>query len=162
IRSVEWDTLPRSAVALGDAGAIGESIDLVRGKIERINGELAALHVELALIDRVQPVPTNGVAPSLRPGLFLEGLGAVRKRRTDTVYAVRKKQYELYLANDELEQLAKRKALFGHTSDQEEEESSFLVTIDASDPGEAELEIIYAADWATWRPYYQLRIDPKE
>jgi hypothetical protein len=159
VRAVEWDRVPAKKIELSDAAALDEAISLLRAKVEHLGAEMGALELEVALIDAVQPVPTANGAPQLRPDIFLQGLEVVRKRRSETVYELRKKQYERSCAEDELRELAERRARSGKTSDDGGVATVFVVTLETSG-GDVLVDVTYDAEWATWRPYYHLRIDP--
>lgn len=127
-------------------------------KVHRLRGEHSALQAELRLIDRVLP-GRDREAPldRLRPAAFLQGLEALTKRRRDTLYAIRVAEYELALAE---QALADARA-FAHAAGRTEllgPRAAIVVGVETAAAGPAELDLTYTSGWATWRPYYSLRL----
>lgn len=159
VRFVEGDDLSWSA----DADKTPEEQELLDAarKVHRLEGELQALQAEVELIDRLAPgrgLPSPHQLGPLRPEAFAEGLDVVVKRRRDALYASRVAAYELHRAQEHLRTLEARQQAAGQTA-RPAERAVVVVGLDVEAPGEAELSLIYDAAWATWRPYYALRLE---
>ena len=157
IRSVEFDEIPVQAEPLSDTEAQRRSIALLDVKLRRVRAKRASLVAELALIDRLQPRPNTSPLP-LRPATFLEGLDLVDERRRATVYGVRVLDYDIACLEEEIAAAGRRLARTGRTAGADERETVLVVAVELTEAATVEIEVSYVVDWATWRPFYRLRL----
>lgn len=158
VRFVETDDLAWSEPAPPSSheAAVAEALE----QVHRLEGERAALQAELRLIDRVAPGRgLEGPLARLRPDVFLTGLEALTKRRGETLYAIRVAEYELHLAEERLADARDAAGAAGRTRELGPK-ASVVVGVEAEVASRAVLDVTYTCGWATWRPYYALRIDP--
>jgi hypothetical protein len=159
VRFVEGDDLAWSADP-ADTPEDDAVADAAR-KVHRLDGELLALRAELELIDRLTPgrgLEEARLSGPLKPEVFGAGLDLVTQRRRETLYATRVAAYEFHLAQEALRSLEARREAGGRRAGPARR-AVVVVGVDADAPGEAELSLTYDAAWATWRPYYALRLD---
>lgn len=140
----------------GETSTHEKAIDLLESRARVLRGELDGLKAELALIDALAP-QVSSPQPTLRPDVFLRGLDFVASRRKETLAAIRRTERELEGVNADLNQAQRRRELAGLSSGGKS--ALLVVTVDAAEAGEHALEVVYEAAWATWRPYYHLRLD---
>lgn len=168
VRAIESELEVREPEPLSDATALSAAADTLRAKLHRIAGELEALALELRLIERVSPVGApqadlGSIAPGpLRPEVFLAGLDVLDRRRRETVARTRTLEEERRVTSEELAAVERRQALTGETGGSERSQSLIVVSLELTEPGPAMVDLTYEASWATWRPYYHLRLDGKE
>lgn len=156
VRAVELDEVRRPLPTQG-AGP-HTPLEALTTEVYRLRGERDALAEEIAILDSLHPDADAQRGP-LRPDTFLAGLEILLKRRQGTLAALRTKEKEVERAEESLAAERRRLEGSGHTIDQVEAHSALWVTIDVEAPGDAAIDVTYAIGWATWRPYYQLRLD---
>lgn len=157
VRFVESDDLSWRD-ADGDGSEASSRTKQAQQDVWRLQGQLEAMQQELHLIDRVLPGRGHtGPTGPLRPASFFEGLEALTQRRQQTLEAIQATQTQLHQAEDQLRRAAEVQQAQGRTEVQGDQ-SLLVVGLEASEDGEAELELTYTSGWATWRPYYALRL----
>lgn len=156
VRAVEVERLRRPPPST--TGSTQTPLELLAEEVYRLRGERAALEEELALIDALSPNAEAQRGP-LKPDVFIAGLEVLLERRGRTLAAFRALEVELDKKERAWSEEQRRLGHQGHTPDRVRAESALVVTVDAEEAGQAELELTYAIGWATWRPYYQLRLD---
>lgn len=156
VRAVELDEVRRPLPPQGEGPRT--PLEALATQVYRLRGERDALAEEIAILDSLHPDPDAQRGP-LRPEGFMAGLEILLKRRHGTIVALRAKEKEVERAEEALAAERRRVEGGGHTVDRVESEAALWVTIDADAGGDAAIDVTYAIGWATWRPYYQLRLD---
>jgi hypothetical protein len=165
VRAVESESVFAPQDALADGTAIARAVEILEAKIWRLNGEREALGMELALIDRVVPTAGGERQPSpsqLRPENFLAGLDALIARRRSALKTLREVDLDIYRTQEELREMRHRSSAAGKTAGSTEKKTVLVISLDVEEPGESTIDVVYEAVWATWRPYYHVRLDPKD
>jgi hypothetical protein len=130
--------------------------------------ELEALtgghQAEIALIERLAPVPPSAGDkdghPALRPDAFLSGLDFLVARESATRAALRQAERDLAELGRRLAEVREHQVRLGRTAGSARRSASFVVTLAGAGNGPCSLAVTYEAGWASWRPYYHLRLDP--
>lgn len=164
VRAVESERVTEPRDALSDGTALQRAVEALEAKSWRLQGEREALGMELSLIDRVVPSAGGDHLPApapLRPENFLAGLDALIARRRSALSALRAAELELYRTQEELRETRYRLSAAGNTSGSEEQRTMLVISLDIEELGDATIDVVYEARWATWRPYYHVRLDPK-
>lgn len=156
VRAVELDEVRRPLPAQNEGPRT--PLEVLATLVYRLRGERDALAEEIAILDSLHPDPDAQRGP-LRPDGFMAGLEILLKRRQGTLLALRAKEKEVERAEESLAAERRRVDGSGHTVDRVESDAALWVTIDAEAGGDASIDVTYAIAWATWRPYYQLRLD---
>lgn len=126
--------------------------------VHRFRGQLASLQSELQLIDRIIPGRgLEGTPGTLKPESFLAGLQTLMQRRRDTLYAARVAEYELQLAQEALVLAREHVGARGRT-ELSNPQGLVVVGVQAETETTVSLDLTYTSGWATWRPYYALRL----
>jgi hypothetical protein len=164
VRALERDTISEGPDATSDSAVLERAIQVLEAKSWRLIGERDALVAELALIDRVVPAGHfDGSSPApLRPESFLAGLDALITRRKSALKTLRKVEVESQTTIEELHETRARLTATGTTAGAGHKRSTLIIHLDIDDPGESSVDIVYEAAWATWRPHYHIRLDPKD
>lgn len=165
VRSVENDVLRETPDPASDSVALERMVRALEAKTWRLTGEREALAAEVELIDRVVPTSPHfdgSSAAALRPESFLNGLDALITRRKSALKSLRAAELDLQATFEELREMRLRAQLTGTTANAEEQRSILVVHVDVEESGEAILDVVYESAWATWRPYYHVRLDPKD
>lgn len=165
ILALELETVPAEVDLTSDAAALRLTSEALFAKIRKLGGELEAARYEISVIDGLHPTPAvlpGGVqaAVPFRPDVFLAGLDVVTERRRKTMALVRRLGREHDDALNTWRDLERRRDLVGETSRSSSSETLIATTVDLGDdaPGSLALDIEYARSWATWRPYYHIRL----
>jgi hypothetical protein len=166
VRSIESDVIAKKTDGASETTTLETIIETLEGKSRRIQGEIAALELEIALIDKVVPARGSAMhanaAPPLRPDVFIAGLDVLTGRRRDAVHALRAAQDELRINDEELAGVRERLARIGDTNEAGDKRSVLVIALDSQAAGECIVDVTYRAEWATWRPYYHIRLQPKD
>ncbi|MCK6549995.1 DUF4139 domain-containing protein [Myxococcota bacterium] len=163
LRAIETDLVEAAADPANEAAALREQLTELRTRIHRLVGELEALRLELQLLEQVTPTPTPG-QPSpapLRPAVFLAGLDVLAARRRDATILARRLELERDETRRRIDETERRLALTGATSSAERRQQVLVLALDA-DGAAPTLEVTYDAAWATWRPYYHVRLNGRD
>lgn len=158
VRAVETDEVPVEPENSDASQTPKDAIEQLRKKIHKLSGETEALVQELHLLDQVAPKQT-AESGALRPDVFLSGLDVLIKRRREVVYALRVAQYELGVEQQKLNDAQSANALLGPTAQDIVRTSMIVVSLQAERAGDTTLDITYTSGWATWRPFYNLRLE---
>lgn len=165
VRSVESDSSRETPDLASDSVALENLVRALEAKTQRLTGEHEALAAELQLIDRVVPASPSFDGASLsplRPEAFLAGLDALMTRRRSALSTLRNVELELHATFEEIKETRARIAATGTTAGSDEKRSLLVVHLDVDEAGESFVDVTYEAAWATWRPYYHVRLDPKD
>lgn len=162
LRAIETDVLERKTDAGSSSIALREAVELLEAKAHRLAGEIEALQAEVGLIDRVVPTPAGLHASPLRPDVFLAGLDLLGQRRAATIATLREAQRDAEATARDLADARQRLAHAGPSAGADDKQSVLVVALDAGEGGESTIDLTYEAAWATWRPYYQVRLDRRE
>ncbi len=126
--------------------------------VNRQRGQLAALQSELQLIDRIIPGRgLEGTPGPLKPESFLTGLQTLMERRRATLYAARLAEYELQMAQEAL-LLARELVSARGRTEVSNPQGLVVVGVQCETEAHTQLDLTYTSGWATWRPYYALRL----
>ncbi len=149
------DTRPEGAESTAD---LDVAIEQLTARLYDLTGRAEGLAAELELIDAVVPDKARAPDGALAPARFLEGLDALVERRRETLYQLRMADYERQLTADELDQRKSQRRDRDNPSATLRERTRTMVTLRTDAAVTATLELTYAMGWATWRPFYDLRL----
>ncbi|MBK8011582.1 MAG: DUF4139 domain-containing protein [Deltaproteobacteria bacterium] len=165
VLALEAETVLAEVDVTSDAAALRLASEALHAKVRKLGGELEAARYEISVIDGLRPTPVvlpggvHAVAP-FRPDVFLAGLDVVTERRRETMALVRRLGREHDETLKAWRELERRRDLVGETSGSSSSETLITTTLDlgSHEPGTVALDVEYAVSWATWRPYYHIRL----
>ncbi len=137
---------------------LDSAIETLTERLFDLTGRAEGLAAELEMIDAVVPNKDRALEGVLAPEKFLQGLDALVERRRETLFQLRMADYQRQVTADELDQRKSQRRDRDSPSATLRDRTRVMVTIASDTKQTAKVELMYAMGWATWRPFYDLRL----